>query len=226
MEPDKHRKFCMTVSAICPNSDCQERIIYCIFREDRSLAISRTPLSAKTVDELQDKVLLFPKTKKRKEFPPDSGIPDDFIEDYEEAAAVLDISPNASAALSRRLLQRLLRDKAGVKPSIIDNEIKEAIDIHQYPSWITNVINNVKSIGKYGTHPNMTAADQIIDVEPKEAEWSLNVLELLFDFHFIGPEKAKRMQNAISKKGSNPKKYSSDQNKKNSGSQQSSNPPP
>ena len=116
--PDKYGKFCITFSTICPNSDCRERIIYCIFPEDRSIAISRDSVSAKTLDNLQDKILLFPKIKKRKQFPPDSGISADFIKDYEEASAVLDISPKASAALSRRLLQRLLRDKAGVKPSI------------------------------------------------------------------------------------------------------------
>jgi hypothetical protein len=61
----------------------------------------------------------------------------------------------------------------------------------------------------------MTTADQIIDVKPEEAQWSLHVLELLFDFHFIVPAKVKKMQNDISKKGSNPKKYN-DPNKKNS----------
>jgi hypothetical protein len=159
--------------------------------------------------------LLVPKTKKAKEFPPDSGIPPHYIEDYKEAYAVLEISPNASAALSRRLLQKLLREKAGVKPSNLDSEIKEAKQLHQYPSYIKDVINNVKSIGEYGAHPNMTAADQIIDVEPEEARWSLNVLELLFEFHFIGPEKVRRMQNAISKKGSNPKKYNDPNKNKN-----------
>ncbi len=159
-------------------------------------------------EEIEGTELLYPKSKKPKEFPPDSGIPAGFIKDYEEAYAVLQISPKASAALSRRLLQRLLRDR-GIKPSILDTEIKDAIRDHKYPWYIGGVINNVKFIGKFATHALMTAAGDIIDVEPGEAEWSLNVLESLFDFYFIGPAKSKRMQNALNSKSSNPKKYDS-----------------
>ncbi len=52
---------------------------------------------------------------------PTRVVPDEVEEpyatDFREAAATLHVSPKASAALSRRLLQHLLREKAGIQHS-------------------------------------------------------------------------------------------------------------
>ena len=55
-------------------------------------------------------------------------IPQEFAEDYKEACLVLADSPKASAALSRRCLQNLLREKAKVKHADLYNEIQEVIN--------------------------------------------------------------------------------------------------
>ena len=47
------------------------------------------------------------------------------VEDYKEACLVLSDSPKASAALSRRCLQNLLRGAAGVKPGDLSIEIQQ-----------------------------------------------------------------------------------------------------
>jgi hypothetical protein len=108
---DKHGKNCMVYSAVCPV--CEGRIIYNKF-VDR-LAFSRPdPLSTKEFEKVQDTSLLFPKRKKPRQF--SSDVPPRYVKDYEEASAVLDVSPKASAALSRRLLQRLLEDQGIKKP--------------------------------------------------------------------------------------------------------------
>lgn len=60
--------------------------------------------------------------------PLDKRVPDDLAEDYRQACLVLPDSPKASAALSRRCLQHLLRDTAGIKKRNLDEEIGEAID--------------------------------------------------------------------------------------------------
>ena len=49
-------------------------------------------------------------------------------EDYSEACIVLPDSAKASAALSRRCLQNLLREKAGVKHGNLAEEIQEVIN--------------------------------------------------------------------------------------------------
>lgn len=57
--------------------------------------------------------LVHPKSSSR---PPLSrDVPEIFAKDYREAVAVLADSPKASAALSRRCLQNLIREKAGIR---------------------------------------------------------------------------------------------------------------
>jgi hypothetical protein len=51
-------------------------------------------------------------------------LPDSFAEDYREACLVLTDSENASAAISRRCLQNLLRENAGVRKGDLNSEIR------------------------------------------------------------------------------------------------------
>lgn len=117
-------------------------------------------------------------------------------QDFIEASSVLNISPKASAALSRRCLQNLLREKAGVIKKDLSKEIQEVIDSHTLPSYLADSIDAIRNIGNYAAHPlKSTASGEIIDVEPGEAEWALDVLEQLFDFYYVQPAKlaAKRL---------------------------------
>jgi hypothetical protein len=45
-----------------------------------------------------------------------------------------------------------------------------------------------------------TTAGAIIDVEPREAEWNLDVLESLFDFFFVQPAAAAKRKANLNKK--------------------------
>ena len=44
----------------------------------------------------------------------------------------------------------------------------------------------------------MTGA--VVDVEPGEAEWNLDVLESLFDFYFVEPTKTAKRKAELNKK--------------------------
>ena len=124
-----------------------------------------------------------------------------FANDYNEAAAVLKISSEASAALSRRCLQNILREKAGVKKGDLAKEIQEVIDSGKLPSYIAEGIDAVRNIGNYAAHPAKSqSTGEIVDVEIGEAEWSLEVLELLFDFYFVQPVLAQKKRDALNQK--------------------------
>ena len=73
----------------------------------------------------EDLLLIFPKIKK----PPEliDSLPKDYKEDYREAYNILDISPKAIAALSRRCLQKLLRNETEVKHGSLSNEISQIL---------------------------------------------------------------------------------------------------
>lgn len=130
--------------------------------------------------------IAFPRNATARPVP--AGVPDPYKQDFEEAVAVLPLSAKASAALSRRNLQAVIRDKAGVKGKDLNIEIQTVIDSGKVPSYIAEGLHAVRQIGNFAAHPiKSTSTGEIVNVEDGEAEWNLDVLESLFDFYFIQP---------------------------------------
>jgi hypothetical protein len=143
--------------------------------------------------------LVCPKHSSRQPCPPE--VPKKFAEDYKEACLVLSDSPKASAALSRRCLQDILREVAKVKPSNLADEIEEIIRRGNLPSNISEALDAVRNIGNFAAHPiKSNSSGEIIEVEPGEAEWNLDVLEALFDFYFVQPELLRKKKEALNQK--------------------------
>lgn len=131
---------------------------------------------------------------------PPSDVPLDFAQDYIEASLVLSDSPKASAALSRRCLQHILREKAGVKRSDLSKEIDEVL-ASGLPSHLAEAIDAIRNIGNFAAHPiKSTGSGQVLPVEPGEAEWTLDVLDGLFDFYFVQPALLQRKKAALNAK--------------------------
>jgi hypothetical protein len=129
------------------------------------------------------------------------GIPAPVLEDYTEAWSVMLDSPKASAALSRRCLQTILRQKANVSPSELFFEIQEIIDRKELPSYLNDSIDSIRKIGNIAAHSlKSKSTGSIIDVEPGEAELSITVLEGLLDFYYILPAKQKERLSKIDAK--------------------------
>src|ERR1700722_14597846 len=61
-------------------------------------------------------------------------VPPIFARDYREGCLVLKDSPKASAALSRRCLQNLLREHSGVNQGDLFYEIQQVIDSSKLPT--------------------------------------------------------------------------------------------
>lgn len=124
-----------------------------------------------------------------------------FATDYREACNVLADSAKASAALSRRCLQSLLRDKAGTKSRDLAPAIDEVLASKTLPSDLANAIDAIRNVGVFGAHPlKSTNTGAVLDVEPGEAEWNLDVLEDLFDFYFVRPARLAAKRAALDKK--------------------------
>jgi hypothetical protein len=143
--------------------------------------------------------IVHPKASSRAPLSPE--IPKEYAEDYNEAGLVFADSPKASAALSRRCLQHLLRDEAKATPKNLFAEIQEVLDSRKLPSHIADSLHGVREIGNFAAHPiKSTSTGEIEPVEPGEAEWNLDVLESLFDFYFVAPAATKAMKEALNKK--------------------------
>lgn len=145
------------------------------------------------------KYLVYPHNANRPPCPVE--VPNEYSKDYNEAGLILTDSPNASAALSRRCLQNILREVIKVKKSNLINEIQEAIDKNILPSTMNDALDTVRIVGNFAAHPmKSNASGEIIEVEENEAEWNLDVLESLFDYCFVGPRKLKEMKDKLNAK--------------------------
>lgn len=121
--------------------------------------------------------------------------------DYEEAAAVLSISPQASAALSRRILQQVLRELGGFEQRNLNAQIEAFRKADDSPARLGASLHALRTIGNWAAHPTKgKQADAIHRVEPGEAEWVLDLLDEVFDHYFVAPAKERARRDALNER--------------------------
>ena len=109
-------------------------------------------------------------------------IPQTIRSDYEEAHAILNLSPKASATLSRRCLQGMIRDFWGISKARLVDEIDALIDL--VDSNTSEVLNAIRKIANIGAHPERNI-NIIVDIEPNEAHKLLMFIESLMQKWYI-----------------------------------------
>lgn len=176
----------VTTVIVCPNEDCKE------------YTIKATLHSAYVTDQNNsiNPDVLFEWSMKpnsmAKQFP--KYIPKAIIADYEEACLIKELSPKASATLSRRCLQGIIRDFHSVKKSNLSkeiNSIREKID-----PTIWQAIDSVRKIGNIGAHMEKDI-NLIIDVDPEEAQLLIGLIEFLIEDWYITRHKRQKHLTSI-----------------------------
>ena len=153
----------------------------------------------KEKDSADMEIRAWPKEVDRPPLPPEVVEP--YASDYYEACSVLADSPRASAALSRRCLQALLREKAGVGPGDLSSEIEQALASKTLPPELASMMAGTRDVGNFAAHPLKNTHPGVVqEVEPGEAEYILDVLEALFDFYFVRPAQLKEKSDALKQK--------------------------
>jgi hypothetical protein len=147
-------------------------------------------------------ILLHPQGANRGPIPPE--VPANIAGDYIEACNALPISPKASAALARRCLQNILRAH-GYKDRDLSKEIDQLLNEKDaskaIPSTLRVTVDGIRNFGNFSAHPiTDTTTLQIIDVEPHEAEWCLEILEEMFDHFYVKPAQAAARKAALDAK--------------------------
>lgn len=125
-------------------------------------------------------------------------VPSHIAKDFLEAASVLPISEKASAALSRRCLQNVLTEN-GFKKKDLSDQIDDALP--NLSKRIAENLDAIRNIGNFAAHPmKQQSTGLIVDVEPEEANWNLDVLEELFDFYYVQPKRAEEKRKKLDEK--------------------------
>lgn len=128
-------------------------------------------------------------------------VPAKYAGDFREAVLILNLSPTASAALSRRVFQNILRDEFNIQAPTLYKEIEAFIALTGIPSYLTDAVDAIRNIGNLAAHPlKDTNTGAIVFVEPGEAEWLIDVLNSLFDFKFTQPLKLQERRDKLNAK--------------------------
>jgi hypothetical protein len=128
-------------------------------------------------------------------------IPKPIRDDYNEACAIRDLSPKASATITRRCLQGMIRDFCGISKKFLFDEINELrarVNEGRAPPGVqidqVEAIDHVRGIGNIGAHMGADI-NVIVDVDPDEAQTLIELVELLFAEWYVARQgRAERME--------------------------------
>jgi len=176
---------------VCPNSKCREftldLVMYDAVIKDDEYGRST---SARTGTPLQTWKLI--PSSNAKPFP--SYIPQQLLQDYREACLIVSMSPKASATLSRRCLQGMIRDFWHITKANLKLEIEALKSSVEEQTW--KAIDAIRTIGNIGAHMEKDV-NVIVDVEPDEASKLLWLIEVLFREWYIARHQREQRLNEI-----------------------------
>lgn len=170
----------------CPNKDCDEfTLTAAIYNATAGGAWDR-PASARKFWQL----IPASAAKILPEY-----VPQAIRADYEEACLIRDLSPKASATLSRRCLQGMIRDFWNVRKRSLKQEVDALQEHVDATTWAA--IDSVRAIGNIGAHMEKDI-DHIVDVVPQEAALLISLVETLIDEWYVARhDREQRMQSVI-----------------------------
>ncbi len=139
-----------------------------------------TSLANYVGSEMPEKTIPIYPQSLAKHFP--EYVPQFIRDDYEEAYSILQLSPKASATLSRRCIQGMIRDYWKISKSTLYQEIDALKDKIDPLLWKT--IDSVRKIGNIGAHMEKDV-NSIIDIDSDEAEKLIKLIEILIKEWYI-----------------------------------------
>jgi Domain of unknown function (DUF4145) len=124
----------------------------------------------------------------------------DLATDYAEAVAVLGISHRMSAVLARSILADLLERYAGLTDYGLADRVNKFIADDHRPSDLRQHLHYLREIADFGAHTQKNDQFERIKIDQDEAEWTLTIIERLFDHFIIAPATAERLRQGMDAK--------------------------
>ena len=142
-------------------------------------------------DIVDEKYLIYPKSN-AKQYP--EYVPQSIRKDYQEAFEILNISPKASATLSRRCIQGMIRDTQGIHAGNLASEINQLEGKIPPDQWAA--IDAARKLGNIGALMEKDTSI-IVDIDPEEAKLLLDLVEYLIYEWYISKHESSLMMDKI-----------------------------
>jgi hypothetical protein len=160
-------------TSICPK--CGKVNVY--------LSQGKTGPAGVTKDNESEEILLYPKYSPKYLAPKEA--PQDIQDDYYQACLIGEISPVASAALSRRCFRKIIRDKGGVIHDVFSKEMQQVLQSKALPTQLHKQIDTLRTLHNYAAHPVFDKNPAIlVNVKPIEAELWIEVLNSILQIYY------------------------------------------
>lgn len=173
----------------CANEPCKQLVVRF---HDSYIVDDGTTSSTKT-----DTSIGYPRDRVRQV---DPHVPEEFARDFIEAAAILDRSHRMSAVLARRVLSDLLEKYANLGQFSLTTRIDKFIDDTNQPRSLRENLHHLREIADFSAHTQRNDGSEVLDATREEAEWTLDVVERLFDHFIVTPEKDRAIREGIDAK--------------------------
>jgi len=138
-------------------------------------------------------------------WPPVSGwtrlsadVPEELAGQYLTAVQILPYSEEASAAISRRLLHRVLSSQADVGYGGLADQVRRALASPAMPGYLKEALEALVRVA--GLAPDSVKSyrpDALVPTADGEAEWLLDVVQHLLDFYYVQPARLRRKRHTF-----------------------------
>jgi hypothetical protein len=184
----------------CANKDCKQLVIR--MHGTKPIAPGG-PLShvyaARPADAYSESWIVLPRFGSAAR-PVDPLVPARLRDDLSEAAAILDLSPRMSAVLTRSILADVLAQYAGHEEFKLADRIDSFNKDTAHPRALRENLHRFREVANLGAHTTTSDQGEVIEIEREEAEWTIDLVERLFDYLIVTPAGDKKMRDAIDEK--------------------------
>ncbi len=143
--------------------------------------------------------LIWPRNATR---PIDPLVGEPFRRDYLEASAILDLSPRSSGFLARRIVEYLLEKYDSANPKwALSKKIDEFREKSHHPSPLKKNLHDLREMVDTVAHVKTDqVTGEFIDMTRDDADWTLDLVDRLFDYFIIQPERTRQIEAAMDEK--------------------------
>ena len=187
-----------TVSIACLNLDCKKLTLTVGLKKRVSSQIGS--YSPSLQGEPIEKWSLLPASIAK---PQPDYIPAPIKKDYEEACKIANLSPNASAVLSRRCLESMIKNFCEIKENSLYQSIEKLnskLENNQAPKGVTEetieAIDSIRRMGRIGAHMKEPTG-MLVDIDPEEAILLVELIEMLFKEWYVARNDRQERLNKI-----------------------------
>lgn len=139
------------------------------------------------IDQIDEENIIYPHYSVGRNL--NKYVPPKYAQLFRESEEVNNISPRASATISRYLLQMLLHEELHIQKRSLEDEITELESGNNIPTKLVTMLQVMRRVANFGAHPKKsTHSNEIVEVEAGKSAVMLDLLEEVFDYIFIKSE--------------------------------------